>query len=588
MAITKIWNIGATKEGSSSTYLLNSLRYITNGEKTRENILVGSRNCMPIVDLAYEQMKDTKKIFSKQTGRQGYHMVIAFEKGETDPDTAFDIAGKFVDRFLADEYECVYAVHDDKDHIHAHIVFNSVNLSTGRKFSYKKGDWKNIIQPITNELCSEYGLSIMPAEYALEKSNLSRKEYNNLSQYKEFIRADIEYVLCSAKSIAHFEWLLRQIGYDVKDGAHIAVKLPGMKRYARIDTIDKRFSKENIIYEFGQPMSMRAYPNIIRDFRPRSYDTKLKFPAKYQRQLKGMQVCMVYRYKYRPAWLYHALKDFKRLQEEYNFIRKYEIKDEPSLIALNGVIEAQIQKISDEQKNLYRENAAYKRRCHTPDELMEYQKFHLMNSLKLSELKEEKKNWCNERRLFHRCYERRLLDVFDKIGYEWRDTVIDIAEGVIYDEPPQYEDVQDKTVPEAQVKEDTDTVVMSFIDEYFSSLKGDDQYVDEGADREFQDNVYGGDDKDSYDFGWEVRGAADSEWETENEDRGSEADKFRTILAEGEATRAASERYRRDSESRRRDSEIKREDRETEWQRSSITESRGEGKREREERSRTR
>ena len=45
-----------------------------------------------------------------------------------------------------------------------HLVFNSVNMVAGGKYSYKKGDWKSVIQPITNKLCEEYGLSIVAAE----------------------------------------------------------------------------------------------------------------------------------------------------------------------------------------------------------------------------------------------------------------------------------------------------------------------------------------------------------------------------------------------------------------------------------------
>ena len=104
-------------------------------------------------------MRETKSVFAKLDKRQAYHIIISFEEGEISADQAFEFMGRFVDEYLKGEYECVYAIHDNTAHIHGHIIFNSVNKMTGRKYRYEKGDWAKYIQPITNSLCEEYGLS---------------------------------------------------------------------------------------------------------------------------------------------------------------------------------------------------------------------------------------------------------------------------------------------------------------------------------------------------------------------------------------------------------------------------------------------
>ena len=43
----------------------------------------------------------------------------------------YDIAMRFANVAFIEEYEGVVAVHTDKDHIHAHIIINSVNMVTG-------------------------------------------------------------------------------------------------------------------------------------------------------------------------------------------------------------------------------------------------------------------------------------------------------------------------------------------------------------------------------------------------------------------------------------------------------------------------
>ena len=89
----------------------------------------------------------------------------------------FEIIKRFAEGFLGGKYEAVYSVHTDKDHLHAHLVFNSVNMITGKKYAYNKGDWKYLIQPITNRLCAEYGLSIVTAEYSKNLVNMDRKQW---------------------------------------------------------------------------------------------------------------------------------------------------------------------------------------------------------------------------------------------------------------------------------------------------------------------------------------------------------------------------------------------------------------------------
>ena len=53
-------------------------------------------------------------------------------------------------------------------------IWNSVSMTTGKKYNSPKNNWKNHLQPITNKYCDELGLSIMPAEYSRNPKNISR------------------------------------------------------------------------------------------------------------------------------------------------------------------------------------------------------------------------------------------------------------------------------------------------------------------------------------------------------------------------------------------------------------------------------
>ena len=119
-----------------------------NPEKTQGGRLVGAINCQ--ADMAFEQMMDTKKQFGKTDKRQGYHIILSFKEDEVEPDRAFEITQKFVAEYLGDAYEAVFVVHDNTDHVHSHIVFNSVSFVDGKKYRYTD----NYVNPLEMDVWS--------------------------------------------------------------------------------------------------------------------------------------------------------------------------------------------------------------------------------------------------------------------------------------------------------------------------------------------------------------------------------------------------------------------------------------------------
>ena len=154
---------------------------IQNPDKTEECVLVGGINCLP--DTAFEQMEETKNIFYKTGKRQGYHVIISFSPEEK-------VTAEQAMYVLGDDYEAVYAVHTDREHMHGHLIWNSVSMTTGKKYNSPKSNWKNHLQPITNKYCDELGLSIMPAEYSRNPKNISRDKWEKEMSMKEIILRD--------------------------------------------------------------------------------------------------------------------------------------------------------------------------------------------------------------------------------------------------------------------------------------------------------------------------------------------------------------------------------------------------------------
>ena len=129
MAITKILHMSADFENVINSHLDNSINYILQKKKLGEANLSAGINCM--TSGAYEQMMETKEMFGKTGGRQGYHFIISLKPGEGTPQEMYEFAMKFAERAFHNEYEAVVAVHTDKDRIHAHIIINSVKRKYG-------------------------------------------------------------------------------------------------------------------------------------------------------------------------------------------------------------------------------------------------------------------------------------------------------------------------------------------------------------------------------------------------------------------------------------------------------------------------
>ena len=435
MAITKIQCLNEAHTGNPAAHLKNALSYIQNPEKTEENVLVGSINCLP--DTAFEQMMDTKVTFGKTNKRQGYHIIISFAPGEATEEQALDIVARFAQEYLKDKYEAVYAVHNDKKHMHGHIVFNSVSFETGMKHECKKGEWKHRMQPITNRLCKEYGLSIVPAEYVKEPKNLSRKEWEREQCFRKMILADAEFCQSQAGSFDHFIFLMKRIGYQFEYGKYLSVKVPGGKWYHELDKLDERFSEEKFRFYLDMPFTRPVFVvgNTVAIHKRGITD----FQMKYYRRIYQARMVEQRRFDKHSAYLAKELERMNQLQEQYLFLVNNNIKTVEGLVTYQVLGERDVEKISERQQELYQQNRARKRGCKTEEDIRDYQIWHMGVQEKLNELKAEKKAINKKLKIAEGCVEEykkfSMLD-FSTIEDEIRNSI----------EVPEYPYAEEKNI----------------------------------------------------------------------------------------------------------------------------------------------
>ncbi len=389
MAITKILNIQESDGRNPASHLKNALEYIQNPDKTEECVLVGSINCLP--DTAFEQMEETKNIFHKTGKRQGYHVIISFSPEEkVTAEQAMYVLEHFAKDVLGDDYEAVYAVHTDREHMHGHLIWNSVSMTTGKKYNSPKGNWKNHLQPITNKYCDELGLAIMPAEYSRNPKNISRDKWEKEMSMKEIILRDAKMCAYAAGNVEHFKYLMKRLGYVFKKDAWMEVQAPGFRYYHKLAKMDEMFSEETLRHHVDMPWMAKPYfysSDIRRLHRAKLSPYQKKFYAKLYR----LRVVEQKRFVVGGAKYAEDLKRFHQLQDEYLLLVNNDIKSIVELVDFISEKEDRIQQIEDRQKEIYRESSSRKRSIKNEEQYREYQIWHMEVQEELDELKQEKR-----------------------------------------------------------------------------------------------------------------------------------------------------------------------------------------------------
>ena len=454
MAITKILNIMESEGRNPASHLKNALEYIQNPDKTEECVLVGGINCLP--DTAFEQMEETKNIFHKTGKRQGYHVIISFSPEEkVTAEQAMYVLEHFAKDVLSDDYEAVYAVHTDREHMHGHLIWNSVSITTGKKYNSPKSNWKNHLQPITNKYCDELGLAIMPAEYSRNPKNISRDKWEREMSMKEIILRDAKMCAYAAGNVEHFKYLMKRLGYVFKKDAWMEVQAPGFRYYHKLAKLDEMFSEDMLRHHVDMPWMVKPY-FYSSDIRGLHRAKLSSFQKKFYAKLYRLRIVEQKRFAVGGAKYTEDLKRFHQLQDEYLLIVNNDIKSVVDLVDFINEQEEKIQQIEDRQHEIYRESSSRKRSIKNEEQYREYQIWHVEVQEELDELKQEKREIKRQIQLADDIIKEDLYTAYYAVSGK-KEIVADRDVEI----PGMEEDMLDEITTEAVVEPYTNVEVMN-------------------------------------------------------------------------------------------------------------------------------
>ena len=182
MAINKVVNKSTKSHGA----MRNVLEYVLRDEKVKEGY-VFIEGPYAGDSISYDEVYQTwireKQIWDKDSGRMYAHNIISFHKDEkVTPEEVLEIGKAYAEKFFSG-YQYVISVHQDKDHLHCHIVVNSVSYVDGRKLHQTKKDLEKQ-KEFTNDLCRDRGLSVAEKGHHFDGSLIEQGEITAWSKDK--------------------------------------------------------------------------------------------------------------------------------------------------------------------------------------------------------------------------------------------------------------------------------------------------------------------------------------------------------------------------------------------------------------------
>ena len=348
------------KEKTTAVSLQDALDYATNRDKTEQSCFESSYACT--LETAFADMRQTKERWHKLGGVQGYHFVQSFAAGEVTPELAHRIAKELADRVLGGRYEYVIGTHLNTDHIHSHIVWNSVSCVDGKKYRSNYKSYVMEIRTVSDELCRKYKLSVIDTE----NSNHVAKPYaewlaekNNHPTWRTAIRQDVDEAIQQSLTWRQFLNALERKGYEVRMGRKYPVlRPPGKERFVRFKTLGKRYTPEAIQTRILYPRSYRPYVENP----PTIQHGRLHSGKKPHRKLTGLRA-LYYRYLYelgalprkpsRPS--YAVRQDAYKLDQrirQMEFLSKHNIDTLEQLETHRQALQTEIRQLLTKRKQL--------------------------------------------------------------------------------------------------------------------------------------------------------------------------------------------------------------------------------------------
>lgn len=352
-----------------------AIGYALNREKTEMACFETALNCDR--ETVYTDMVATKERWGKLgRKRKGYHIIQSFAPGEVTPEVAHAVGVGLAQRLLGERYEVIITTHLDKDHLHNHIVFNSVSFVDGVLYRDSMTDYYQGIRGTSDAICQEYGLSVIEPDPDNPEKRRSRPEWEGKANVRDTVRRDVDAALARAFTFQALLSELRRMGYQVNAGnrKHISIRAPGGKGNIRLDSLGEGYTEADLKARLEGIRSGEVQPTAPR--RPplcpylppgRRYRVRGGLPRRKLKKLTGFQaLCFKYLYLLREIKggrpyakrtafvVRQEVIKFDRYQRQFRYLHENRIETADQLAMQYDAVQAEIDALTKRRADLYR------------------------------------------------------------------------------------------------------------------------------------------------------------------------------------------------------------------------------------------
>lgn len=175
-----------------------------------------------------------------------HHLIQSFSPDDNlTPEQIHEIGRKTVLELTGGDHQFIIATHMDKGHIHNHIIFNTTNSTTLKKFEWKKGT-KQSLSKISDKHSELAGAKII--EPKMNNSYTKYSAWKQSNNFRQVIKDKLDFLLKNSVDLYDFNEKAKALNLEIDvSGKYTTFKLndSSQKRGVRDRTLSKK-GKYNI------------------------------------------------------------------------------------------------------------------------------------------------------------------------------------------------------------------------------------------------------------------------------------------------------------------------------------------------------
>lgn len=372
MAATSLWHIKgslsdliAYVENPEKTVpkgtedFFNVFSYIQNPRKTADGSYVTAINCLK--ETALRQMILTKQRYGKEDQYIAWHGYQSFKPGEVTPERCHEIGVKLAKEMWGDRFQVIVTTHLDKGHLHNHFCFNSVSFKDGKKYNYSKAEQQHL-RDASDQLCREYGLSVIAHGRKAPSRPVWLDEQNGKPTRYNIYRVDVRDAINGSRTVEWMERYLRRKGYLTDfTGRHWKIRLPQYQHFTRLDTLDERWTPENIGHNLGARAAFGNKRPVV-NFAP-ELPEELRVYAPFQRTPHIYRLFLYWEYQlgilpkgtdYKPTspFMKEELRKLDEITAQVGYLAKNHIETLDDLLSARETVQREMDALTEQRKQL--------------------------------------------------------------------------------------------------------------------------------------------------------------------------------------------------------------------------------------------